>query len=670
MDNKDKERIGQQIEDLRDKIRHHDYLYYVLDQPEISDREYDLLVRQLIELENKYPEFYSPDSPTQRVGGTPFEGFGTVEHSYPMLSLANAFSHQELLDFDRRVRNVVGDEAEYVVEFKIDGLSVSLEYENGRFVRGSTRGDGQIGENVTENLKTIRSIPLKLNKPYSMIVRGEVFMPKGHFAELNKQRESEGLPTFANPRNAAAGSLRQLNPRVTATRHLDIYLFNLEYVSEHTIDSHMQTMDIMKEAGLKISPFLFKTASMEEIIELCEKWTDKRHDLAFDIDGLVIKVNSMAHRQLLGSTSKTPRWAIAYKFPAQQEETHIRDIEIQVGRTGVLTPTAVLDPVKVAGSVVSRASLHNEDYIRDKDIRIGDHVIIQKAGDIIPEVVRVLKDKRTGEEKEFIMPKFCPVCGAHAIRLEGEAAVRCTGNACPAQQRRLIIHFASREAMDITGLGPAIIDQLLANNLISDAADLYYLKFDQLVELERMGNKSANNLLTAIEESKTRELERLLFGLGIRMVGVRAAHLIAEKFGHIDRIIGAKEEEFLAIDEIGEKIAQSITAFFKEGQNLKLIDKLRKAGVNLQQRSVLLNQEEQRLEHPWKGKSFVLTGTLSDYTRSQAKALIEERGGRVTSSVSKKTDYVLVGENPGSKLDKARELGINIIDQQQFKSML
>lgn len=666
----DREKIRQQIEDLRDKIRYHDYRYYVLDQPEITDSEYDQLVRQLIELEEQYPEFYSPDSPTQRVGGVPVQAFGTVVHSHPMLSLANAFSKEELLDFDRRVRKIVGDEVEYVVEFKIDGLSVSLEYENGRLVRGATRGDGQIGENVTENLKTIRSIPLKLNKPYSMIVRGEVFMPKDHFVKLNKQRELEGLPTFANPRNAAAGSLRQLDPRVTAFRHLDIFLFNLEYVSEHTIESHMQTMEIMKEAGLKISPFLYKTSSMEEIIELCQEWADKRHDLAFDIDGLVIKVNSMAQRQQLGSTSKTPRWAIAYKFPAQQEETRIRDIEIQVGRTGVLTPTALLDPVVVAGSTVSRASLHNEDYIRDKDIRIGDHVIIQKAGDIIPEVVRVLKDKRNGDEREFVMPKFCPVCGARAIRLEGEAAVRCTGNACPAQQKRLIIHFASREAMDIRGLGPAIVDQLLANKLINDAADLYYLEFDHLVKLERMGNKSANNLLQAIEESKGRELERLLFGLGIRMVGVRAAHLIAERFGHIDKIIEAQEEDFLTIDEIGEKIAQSITAFFKEEQNLKLIDKLRKAGVNLQQRSALSDQEGQKTEHPWKGKTFVLTGTLSDYTRSQAKALIEERGGRVTSSVSKKTDYVLVGENPGSKLDKARELGITIIDQLQFKSML
>ncbi|NLN42579.1 MAG: NAD-dependent DNA ligase LigA [Clostridiales bacterium] len=666
----DKEKIRRQIEDLRDKIRHHDYLYYVLDKPVITDSEYDQLVRQLIELEEEYPEFYSPDSPTQRVGGSPVQGFGTVMHSYPMLSLANAFSKEELLDFDRRVRNMVGNKVEYVVEFKIDGLSVSLEYENGRLVRGATRGDGQIGENVTENLKTIRSIPLKLNKPYSMTVRGEVFMPKDHFVKLNKQRELEGLPTFANPRNAAAGSLRQLDPRITATRHLDIYLFNLEYVSDYTIESHMQTMEIMKEAGLKISPFLYMTSSMEEIIELCQEWADKRHNLAFDIDGLVIKVNSMAQRQQLGSTSKTPRWAIAYKFPAQQEETFIKDIEIQVGRTGVLTPTALLDPVVVAGSTVSRASLHNEDYIRDKDIRIGDHVIIQKAGDIIPEVVRVLKDKRSGNEKEFVMPKLCPVCGAHAIRLEGEVAVRCTGNACPAQQRRLIIHFASREAMDIRGLGPAIVDQLLANKLINDAADLYYLEFDQLINLERMGNKSANNLLKAIEESKERELEKLIFGLGIRMVGVRAAHLIAEKFGHLDRIIEAQEIDFLAIDEIGEKIAQSITAFFREEQNLKLIDKLRKAGVNLQQRSALLNQEEEKKEHPWNGKTFVLTGTLDEYTRNQAKALIEERGGRVTSSVSKKTDYVVAGENPGSKLDKAKELGITVIDQQQFKSML
>ena len=666
----DKYSIQQQIEELRTQIRYHDYQYYVLDQPSITDGEYDSLVRKLMKLEDENPEFYSSDSPTQRVGGRAVEAFGTIEHSSPMLSLANAFAAEELLDFDRKVKAIVGNNVEYVVELKIDGLSVSLVYENGRFVRGSTRGDGQVGENITENLKTVRSIPLVLNNPYSMEVRGEVYMPKSHFEKLNQERMLNDQPTFANPRNAAAGSLRQLDPRITASRHLDIFLFNLESLEGQSINDHIESMKIMKESGLKTNPYLYRTTSINDVIKECQEWTEKRHDLPFEIDGLVIKVNSIAHRQQLGATSKTPRWAIAYKFPAKQEKTRIRGIEIQVGRTGVLTPTAILDPVLIDGSTVSRASLHNEDYIRDKDIRIGDYAIIQKAGDIIPEVVRVQKDRRTGDEKEFTIPKTCPVCGAHAVRLEGEAAVRCTGNACPAQQRRLIIHFVSRDAMDIVGLGPALVDQLLTKELIKDSADLYYLKYEQLINLERMGDKSANNLLKSIEESKERDLERLLFGLGIRLVGVRAVHLIAEKFKTLDSIMGAREEDFLEIDEIGVKIAQSIVEFFKEQQNLNLIEKLRNAGVNFRQRSILSSQDMEGTKKQWQDKNFVLTGTLKDYTRSQAKALIEERGGRVTGSVSKNTDYLLAGEKPGSKLDKAKDLGIIIIDQEEFKSML
>jgi DNA ligase (NAD+) len=666
----DKNDIYREIENLRDEIRYHNHQYYVLDQPTITDSEYDSLIRRLIELEAEYPEFYSPDSPTQRVGGAPTEGFGEVVHSSPMLSLANAFNHQELMDFDRRVRSMVGDEVEYVAEFKIDGLSVVLEYENGSFIRGATRGDGQVGEDVTENLKTVRSIPLRLNKPYSLEVRGEVFMSKENFERLNSRRELDGQPTFANPRNAAAGSLRQLDPRITASRPLDIFLFNLERIAGVEIQDHLQTMDIMKDAGLKISPFLYRTSSMDDIIELCSEWTDKRNDLPFDIDGLVIKVNSMKQRQNLGATSKTPRWAIAYKFPAQQAETRLREIVVQVGRTGVLTPTAMLDPVHIAGSTVARASLHNEDYIREKDIRIGDNVIIQKAGDIIPEVVRVQMDKRTGDEKEFQMPDYCPVCGAHTIRIEGEAAVRCTGNACPAQQRRLIIHYVSRDAMDITGLGPAIVDQLLGNNLIDDAGDLYYLDYDQLINLERMGDKSVNNLLSAIEASKQNELRRLIFGLGIRLVGTRAAQLLAHKFRHLDNLIEATEDDLLSIEGIGPKIAQSVRGFFREEQNLRLIDKLRQAGVNFSNEPKPTGEGDDTLVHDWKGKTFVLTGTLRDYTRNDAKALIEGRGGRVVGSVSKRTDYVLAGENPGSKLDRARELGVKIIDESWFNSML
>lgn len=641
----------------------------MLDQPDITDAEYDSLMRRLIQLEEKYPEFKTPDSPTQRVGGQPLKEFGTVEHVIPMLSLANAFSGAELIDFDRRVRSALKgqteeDELEYVVEFKIDGLSVALDYEEGRLVRGSTRGDGYVGEDVTENLKTIRSIPLILNKPYTMQVRGEVFIPKEAFKKLNEEREGEGQPTFANPRNAAAGSLRQLDPRITASRPLDIFVFNLQYIDQVQVTTHLESMDIIREAGLKISPFLHKVKSIQEVIELCSEWKDKRYELPFEIDGLVIKVNSLRHRNLLGETSKNPRWAIAYKFPAEQKQTVVRDIIVQVGRTGVLTPTAILDPVQVAGSVISRATLHNEDYILQKDIRIGDTVTIQKAGDVIPEVVRVEKDRRTGTEKIFIMPKYCPECGGDVVRLEGEAATRCIGNACPAQIKRLIIHFVSRDAMDIDGLGPAIVSQLLDNGLIKDAADLYYLTYDQLINLERMGDKSVKNLLAAIEKSKQQDLDRLVFALGIRLVGSRAAQLIARHFKDLDNIMNAEESDFLKIHEIGGKIAESIVAFFREEQNRNLIDKLKKAGVNTK---LKLRQEQ---DEPLKGKTFVLTGTLAKYTREEAKSAIEQRGGRVASSVSKKTDYVVAGESPGSKLEKARALGIKVIDEQEFEKLL
>lgn len=664
------EDIKKQIEKLREEIRRHDYQYYVLDQPVISDAEYDSLMKQLIELEEKYPEFKSPDSPTQRVGGEPLKEFETVEHSIPMLSLSNAFDEGELIDFDRRVRRALEgrleEPVEYVVEFKIDGLSVALDYQEGRLIRGATRGDGHIGEDVTENLKTIRSIPLVLNKPYTMQVRGEVFIPKEAFKKLNEQRELEGEPTFANPRNAAAGSLRQLDPRITASRPLDIFIFNLQYIDGVQVDTHLESMDIMREAGLKVSPFLYKTDSMQKVIEVCREWSEKRHELPFDIDGLVIKVNNLRHREILGQTTRSPRWAIAYKLPAEQKQTVLKDIIVQVGRTGVLTPTAILEPVRVSGSLISRATLHNEDYILEKDIRIGDTVIIQKAGDIIPEVVRVEKDKRTGKEKKFVMPKYCPECGSDVVRLEGEVAARCIGNSCPAQIKRLIIHFVSRDAMDIRGLGPAIISQLIDNGLIKDAADLYYLTYDQLINLDRMGDKSVNNLLSSIERSKQQDLDRLVFALGIRLVGSRAAQLIAQHFKSLDNIMKAKKEDFLQIHEIGGKIAESIVAFFKEEQNLELVDKLKKAGVNTELKASQESEQQLSLE----GKTFVLTGTLASYTRGEAKAEIERRGGRVTSSVSRKTDYVVAGENPGSKLEKARSLGIKIIDEEEFKNLL
>jgi len=666
----DLENIKRRIEQLREEIRHHDYQYYVLDQPIISDAEYDALMKQLIELEEKYPEFKSPDSPTQRVGGQPLKEFEPVEHTIPMLSLSNAFNEGELMDFDRRVRNALAGQIdgpiEYIVEFKIDGLSVALDYQEGRLIRGSTRGDGHVGEDVTENLKTIRSIPLVLNKPYTLQVRGEVFIPKKAFKELNEKRELEGEPTFANPRSAAAGSLRQLDPRITASRPLDIFIFNLQYIDGVQVNTHLEAMNLIKEAGLKTSPFLYKADSIHEVIKLCSEWSIKRHDLSFDIDGLVIKVNNLRQRRILGETTKSPRWAIAYKFPAEQKQTILKDIIVQVGRTGVLTPTAILEPVRVAGSLISRATLHNEDYIREKDIRIGDTVVIQKAGDIIPEVVRVEKDKRTGKEKIFVMPRHCPVCGSDVVRLEGEAATRCIGNACPAQLKRLIIHFVSRDAMDIRGLGPAIISQLIDNGLIRDSADLYYLTYDQLINLERMGDKSVNNLLASIEKSKQQDLDRLLFALGIRLVGSRAAQLIASHFKSLDNIMNAKEEDFLEIHEIGGKIAESIVAFFKEEQNMELVKRLKIAGVNTE----LKEKQESEQYLSLTGKTFVLTGTLAGYTREEAKSEIERRGGRVTGSVSKKTDYVVVGENPGSKLEKARTLGVKIIDEEQFKKLL
>ena len=657
-------KVKSEIEKLRQEIRQHDYYYYVLDQPIISDAEYDSLMRRLIELEEKYPELVTPDSPTQRVGGKPLEGFATVEHPVPMLSLANAFDEGELRDFDRRVCNTVGENVEYTVEYKIDGLSVALWYQDGIFIRGATRGDGRTGEDITENLKTIRSIPLRLNKPYTLEVRGEVFISKKDFEELNAERRSKDLPLFANPRNAAAGSLRQLDPRITASRPLDIFVFNLQHIDGMMPDTHWEALHLINELGLKISPYLYRTSSIEDVIAVCREWQDKRHTLSFEIDGMVIKVNNFEHREILGNTSKSPRWAIAYKFPAEQKETIIRDIIVQVGRTGVLTPTAIFDPVPIAGTVVSRATLHNEDYIEEKDIRIGDTVVIQKAGDIIPEVVEVKKDKRTGKEIPFFMPKTCPVCGADVVRLEGETAVRCTGSACSAQLKRLIIHFASRDAMDVEGLGPAVVNQLLDNGLIKDAADLYYLKHQDLIGIDRMGDKSASNLLRSIEASKDRGLSRLLFGLGIRLVGLRAAQLIAQHFGHIDRIIRAGKEEFLEINEIGEKIAESVVAFFNEEKNIELIKKLKKANVLLEQ--PVQNVHDNQLE----GKTFVLTGTLAQYTRSEASRLIEERGGRVTNSVSRKTDYVIAGENPGSKIERARALDIPVLNEEEFRDLL
>ncbi len=659
------DKAKERVDYLISEINKHNYNYYVLDAPTISDYEFDQLIKELIELEGKYPDLLREDSPSQRVGGLASDSFASVTHAIPMLSLSNSFNDNDLLDFDKRIRAVLKDQVEYVVEYKIDGLSVSLEYENGLFARGATRGDGFTGEDITNNLRTIRSIPLRLNRPEDLIVRGEVFMKKHDFADLNRKRQEEGLPLFANPRNAAAGSLRQLDPKVTASRPLDIFIFNLQDIKGRFIGSHSDGLNMLAELGLKVNNLLIKTNSIQDVIDTCREWNTKRYELDFDIDGLVIKVNSLEARSVLGNTSKSPRWATAFKFPAEQKLSRIEDIVIQVGRTGILTPTAILKPTLVAGSIISRASLHNEDYINSKDIRIGDTVVIQKAGDIIPELVEVVIEKRTGNEQSFSFPTQCPACGSKVMRIEGEAAVRCTDNSCPAQLKRLVEHFVSRNAMDIDGLGPAIITQLVDRGIIADAADLYYLELSDMLKLDRMGPKLASNILAAIENSKGRGLDRLLNALGIRLVGERASRILAERFIDLDRLIGASKDQLTAIDEIGDKMADSITAFFKEKDNLALIEKLRSAGLDFTYKT-----SGQAIDQVFSQMTFVLTGSLQKLKRDQAKAIIEERGGKVSGSVSKKTDYVLAGDKAGSKLDRAKELNIKIITEEDFMKMI
>ncbi|KXG73809.1 NAD-dependent DNA ligase LigA [Thermotalea metallivorans] len=661
----DQKEALEKIKDLREKIHYHDYRYYVLDSPEITDYEYDQMMNELIALENQFPEMVTPDSPTQRVGGAPLSVFQQVVHRVPMLSLDNAYDEGDLREFDRRIRKAVGEKVEYVVELKIDGLSVALRYDEGKFVQGATRGDGFVGEDITQNLRTIKSIPLRLKEEINLEVRGEVYISREKFAELNQKQEEKGETAFANPRNAAAGSLRQLDPRITAQRPLDIFIFNIQTIENKAFRTHTEGLNYLKSLGFKTS--IYEVFSdIEGVLGLCERWANKRKELPFDIDGLVIKVNDLQQREILGTRSKSPRWAIAYKFPAEQQKTAVKDIIVQVGRTGALTPTAILEPVRVAGSVVSRATLHNEDYIRQKDIRIGDKVWIQKAGDVIPEVVSVIFHERTGEEKVFEMPRVCPSCGHETVRLHGEAVTRCMNAACPDQLRRGIIHFVSRNAMDIEGLGESIVGLLLDKGLIKDVADLYYLRKEDLIPLERMGEKSAKNLIHAIEKSKNNDLDRVIFGLGIKLVGERAARLLADAFGSMDRLMKASYEEIIAVPEIGDKMAQSIVAFFQEESNGRVIEKLKAAGVNMEARRKADTSMERKLE----GLIFVLTGTLEKYTRNEAKEMIERLGGKVSGSVSKKTDYVLAGTEAGSKLDKAQELGIRVIDEETFEKMM
>lgn len=665
--------IEERIRKLRDEIEFHNYRYYVLDDPVISDAEYDALMRELVELEAEHPELVTPDSPTQRVGAAPAEAFAPVVHRSPMMSLANVYSVEELRAFDTRVRKALdGEPVEYVAELKIDGLAVSLVYEEGRFVRGATRGDGTTGEDVTHNLRTIRSIPmrLRLDQPVSIDVRGEVYMIRREFHKLNEERRAAGEPLFANPRNAAAGSLRQLDPKVTAARPLDIFVYGIGYMSGEggaAPETHLEALGLLKEAGFRTNPNTRLCRTIDEVVDYCAHWGERRDTLDYEIDGVVVKVNSLAQQERLGATARSPRWAVAYKFPARQATTKVRDIIVQVGRTGTLTPVAVLDPVELAGSTVSRATLHNEDIIRAKDIRIGDTVIVEKGGDVIPEVVKVVTERRTGAEREFRMPTKCPECGADVVRLEGEAASRCVGGmACPAQVREGILHFASRDAMDIEGMGPSLVAQLLDAGLVKTVADIYDLKLDDIARLERMGKKSAENLLSAIERSKSRPLHRLVFALGIRHVGERSARDLAEHFGTMDRLAAATYDELTRVPDVGPKVAESVLAFFREPRNREILRRLADAGVNMKE----TKKATPSAESPLAGKTVVLTGTLERFTRKEAEEAVLARGGKVSSSVSRKTDYVVVGKDPGSKYDKARELGVTILDEHEFARLL
>ena len=667
---KNQQDLAHEAAEIRVRLHRHNYEYYVMDAPVVSDAEYDRLIRRLKDIEAEHPELVTPDSPTQRVGGQPLAGFDKVTHAAPLLSLGNAFSAEELRAFDNRVRAAVGTGVEYVVELKIDGLAVNLIYENGRLSKAATRGDGEVGEDVTTNVKTIRSIPLVMQNEAGLLpgyfeVRGEVYMPRTAFERLNRERSGAGEQLFANCRNAAAGSLRQLDPKVTAGRTLDFFAYGIGQRQGLPFRTHAEVLAGLGKAGFRINSQHRVFPDIEQVIEYCSEWTAKRAALDYDIDGLVIKVNSLALQEELGSTVKEPRWAIAWKFPAEEAATVVEDIFVGVGRTGVLTPTAILRPVLLSGSTVSRATLHNEDFIREKDVRIGDTVIIHKAGEVIPEVISVVRAKRTGAEQVFIMPQECPECGKPVIRKMGEAAHRCVNPDCPAMAREGLIHFVSRDAMNIDGLGPSIIETLLAAELISDAADLYSLTIPQLSELERMGEKSASNLVNAIAASKEAGLGRVLFALGIRFVGAKVAGILAKAYGKMEAVAEASLDELVQIPDIGPRIAESVVGYFSDGEHLRLIEKLRHAGVKLEDEPPV-NLAPQIFA----GKTFVLTGTLETMSRDEASAEIEKRGGKATSSVSRKTDFVVAGAEAGSKLAKATELGVRVLSEQEFLAML
>jgi DNA ligase (NAD+) len=665
-------KVGKRITDraktLRNELHRHNHLYYVLDQPEVSDAEYDRLFDELASLEKQFPELVTPDSPTQRVGAPPLEEFQTVRHSLPMLSLGKATSEPEFLDFHRRVVELSGAEKiSYVVEPKFDGLAVEVVYTKGFFSLGSTRGDGILGEEVTLNLKTVKSIPLRLRGkdiPERIEVRGEVIMNKEDFATLNKEREKAGEPLFANPRNAAAGSVRQLDSKVTATRPLTMFAHGTGVITGKELSSHWDTLAYLKQLGFKVSEHIALCTRIEQVKRYYEEILARRDQLPHEIDGIVIKANDVDLQRRLGEISRSPRWAVAWKFPAQQEHTVVKDIIVSVGRTGALTPVAILEPVRVAGVEVSRATLHNEDEVRKKDIRIGDTVVIQRAGDVIPEVVKVIETKRTGREKPFVMPDLCPVCGSKVERPEGEAVHRCTGLACPAQIKEHLAHFASKGAMDIDGLGYKFLEQMVDKGIIHDQADLYRLKKENLMEMDRMGDKLAQNLLDAIDKSRKPALANLIYALGIRNVGEHLATVLARNFKSIDNLAGQSVEDLTQVHEIGPIVAESLYNFFHNPKNLTVLDKLKEGGV------VFPEEKAELQETPLTGRTFVITGGLDSMTRDEARKIIETSGGRVSSSVSKKTDFVVVGKDPGSKYTEARRLGVRTLSEGEFKKMI
>ena len=666
----EKEQALEEIKNLQKTLNEYAYFYYVKDQPKISDSQYDKLYQELVQLETQYPESITPDSPTQRVGGVILDGFEKAVHEVPLYSLNDAFSQGELEAFDARVAKALGHHNySYECELKIDGLSISLRYEEGRFVRGATRGDGSVGENITENLKTVRSIPMTLPEPISIEVRGECYMPKESFMKLNEAREQEGLETFANPRNAAAGSLRQLDTKVTAQRNLSTFLYTVAEFGPLEVATQEDALQALERLGFKINPNRRICQTVDEIWEYITEYHEKRADLPYEIDGIVIKVNDLNLQDELGFTVKAPRWAIAYKFPPEEAETVIREIEWTVGRTGVVTPTAVMDPVVVAGTTVSRASLHNMDYIEAKDLRLNDHVIIYKAGDIIPEVDHAIVEKREAASTPYPKPTHCPVCGSELVHLEEEVALRCINPKCSAQMKEGLSHFVSRQAMNIDGLGPKVIEQMYEKELVKDVADLYYLTQEQLLTLDKVKEKSANNLLNAIEASKANSAERLLFGLGIRHVGAKAAKILLEHYETIENLSQAKAEDILNLHTMGETIANSLTTYFANDEVHELLAELKKAGVNLRYLGVTQAQLAS-VESPFKDKTIVLTGKLTTYTRDEAKAKIESLGGKVTGSVSKKTDLVIAGADAGSKLTKAQSLGIEVWSEEQMVEAL